>query len=73
MLGIGLPELLFIVALLVVCFRPDQLAGLARTVGQFGGQLWRMSQGLRSEIEREVAGLEVPAPPRPDRHGEPRR
>lgn len=58
MFGVGLPELLLILALLVVCFRPDQLARLARTAGQLGGQLWRISQGVRSELERELDGLE---------------
>ena len=53
MLGIGLPELLFLLALLVVAFRPEQLAELARTAGGLAGRLWQMGQQLRDEVERE--------------------
>jgi Sec-independent protein translocase protein TatA len=53
MLGIGLPELLFVLVLLVVAFRPEQLAELARSGGHLAGRLWRMGQQLRDEVERE--------------------
>ena len=75
MLGIGWPELLFLLVLLLIFFRPEQLAELARTAGEFAGQFWRMGQRLRDDVEREwrsdlakPAAKHLPAPP-PD--GEP--
>ncbi|MEW6325156.1 MAG: hypothetical protein AB1515_07190 [Nitrospirota bacterium] len=53
MLGIGWPEFLFLLALLLVVFRPEQLADLVRTAGEFSGQLLRMGRQLRDEVERE--------------------
>ena len=67
MLGIGWPELLFLLALLLIVFRPEQLAQLARATGEFAGQFRRMGQRLRDDIEREwqeasAAPAKRPAP-----------
>jgi Sec-independent protein translocase protein TatA len=57
MLGIGFQELLLILVLLVVCFRPEQLAELVRTAGSIAGRLRHVGRDLREEVERELSDV----------------
>ena len=70
MFGVGLPEALFLLALLVMIFRPEQLAELARAVGGLAGRLRQVGQQFRDEVEREwpvAAPLgQAPEPPARD-------
>jgi Sec-independent protein translocase protein TatA len=76
MFGVGLPEALFLLALLVLVFRPEQLAELARAVGGLAGRLRQVGQQFRDVVEREwpaAAPLgQAPGPPRDvSKRGEP--
>jgi Sec-independent protein translocase protein TatA len=64
MFGVGLPEALFLLALLVMIFRPEQLAELARAVGGMAGRLRQVGQQFRDEVEKEwPVGATFPEPP----------
>jgi sec-independent protein translocase protein TatA len=55
MLGIGFPELVVILVLLLIVFRPEQLVEMVRAVGGLAGQFWQAGQEIREQIEEELA------------------
>jgi Tat protein translocase TatB subunit len=69
MFGIGMPEMLLILAVALVVFGPRRLPELARTLGRTLGKVRAAARGVQREIEREMAqtGLDRlgDTPPRP--------
>jgi len=55
MLGIGFPELVVILILLLIVFRPEQLVELVRAAGGLAGRFWQAGQELREQFEEELA------------------
>jgi Sec-independent protein translocase protein TatA len=54
MLGIGFPELVVILILLLIVFTPDQLVELVRGAGGLAGRFWRAGQEIREQMEEEL-------------------
>jgi Sec-independent protein translocase protein TatA len=54
MLGIGFPELVVILILLLVVFKPEQLVELVRGAGGLAERLWRTGQEMREQVEGEL-------------------
>jgi len=54
MLGIGFPELVVILILLLIVFRPEQLVELVRVAGGLAGRFWRAGQEIREQMEEEL-------------------
>jgi Tat protein translocase TatB subunit len=53
MFGIGLPELLLILALALIVLGPDKLPQLARQIARYIGKLKRASEELKSQLDIE--------------------
>jgi Tat protein translocase TatB subunit len=53
MFGIGLPELLLILALALIVLGPDKLPQLARQIARYIGELKRTSEELKSQLDIE--------------------
>jgi Tat protein translocase TatB subunit len=53
MIGIGLPELLLILALALIVLGPDRLPQLARQIARYMGKLKRASEELKSQLDIE--------------------
>lgn len=53
-LGIGFPELIFIMIIAMMIFGPRRLPELAAKAGKFVADLRNMSQGLMAEWQREI-------------------
>jgi Sec-independent protein translocase protein TatA len=53
-LGIGFPELVVILILLLIVFRPEQLVDLVRVAGGLAGRFWRAGQEIREQMEEEL-------------------
>ena len=53
MFGIGLPELLLILALALIVLGPDKLPQLARQIAGYMGKLKRASEELKSQLDIE--------------------
>jgi Sec-independent protein translocase protein TatA len=53
-LGIGFPELVVILILLLVVFRPEQLVELVRTAGGLAERLRRTGREIRDQVEGEL-------------------
>jgi Tat protein translocase TatB subunit len=51
MFGIGVPELLLIMALALVVLGPDQLPKVARQIARFVGELKRASEDFKSQLD----------------------
>lgn len=51
MFGIGLPELLLILALALIVLGPDKLPQLARQIARYIGELKRASEELKSQLD----------------------
>jgi Sec-independent protein translocase protein TatA len=54
MLGIGFPECVVILILLLIVFKPDQLVELVRVAGGLAGRFWRAGQEIREQMEEEL-------------------
>ena len=53
MFGIGLPELLLILALALIVLGPDKLPQLAKQMARYIGKLKRASEELKSQLDIE--------------------
>jgi Tat protein translocase TatB subunit len=53
MFGIGIPELLLILALALIVLGPDRLPQLARQIARYMGKLKRASEELKSQFDIE--------------------
>ena len=76
MFGIGLPELILIMALALIVVGPDKLPGLARTMAKHLNELKKTANALKENFQEEMIDLErpdeqkeekneLPAPPGP--------
>lgn len=57
MFGIGLPELLLIMALALIVVGPDKLPDLARTIAKTIVDLKKTAEGLKESIDTEINPL----------------
>lgn len=62
MLGIGFPELVAILILLLVVFRPEQLVELVRSASGLAERFWRAGQEMREQVEGELRAAEWEQP-----------
>lgn len=58
MLGYGMPELLFILALALIVFGPQKLPDVARTIGRCLANLRRAADDFRNMVEEEARAEE---------------
>src|SRR5688572_2406019 len=63
-LGLGVPELLFILVLALLIFGPKRLPEVGRTLGRGLSEFRRASNELKRSIETEIAEEEHREPPR---------
>ena len=61
MFGIGLPELILIMALALIVVGPDKLPGLARTMAKHLTELKKTANALKENFQDEMIDLERPA------------
>jgi sec-independent protein translocase protein TatB len=57
-LGIGLPELIFILVLAGLFLKPQQIRGVARTFGRFVAQMQGIMLDFRRQINAELDALD---------------
>ena len=73
MLGLSLPEILFLAILALVVIGPKQLPEVARTLGRMLNELRRASSSLTDELREHVKidpiRLEDPKPHKPNEGG----
>jgi sec-independent protein translocase protein TatA len=58
MFGIGLPELVMILAVALIVLGPQRLPEVARMLGRAYGQLRRASEEFQNTIRQDLAALE---------------
>jgi sec-independent protein translocase protein TatA len=58
MFGIGLPELVVILAVALIVLGPQRLPEVARMLGRAYGQLRRASEEFQNTIRQDLAALE---------------
>ena len=58
MFGIGLPELVVILAVALIVLGPQRLPEVARMLGRAYGQLRRASEEFQNTIRQDLASLE---------------
>jgi len=58
MFGIGLPELVVILAVALIVLGPQRLPEVARMLGRAYGQLRRASEEFKNTIRQDLAALE---------------
>ena len=58
MFGIGLPELVLILAVALIVLGPQRLPEVARMLGRAYGQLRRASEEFQNTIRQDLAALE---------------
>ena len=58
MFGIGLPELVVILAVALIVLGPQRLTEVARMLGRAYGQLRRASEEFQNTIRQDLAALE---------------
>ena len=58
MFGIGLPELLLIMALALLVLGPERLPEMARLLGRAYAQVRRASEEFQNTIRQDIAALE---------------
>jgi TatA/E family protein of Tat protein translocase len=64
-LGIGAPELIFILLLALLIFGPKRLPEIGRTVGKALGEFRRATSELKRSLENEIRIDDDHSPPRP--------
>jgi Tat protein translocase TatB subunit len=62
MFGIGMPELLLILALALIVLGPKKLPELARALGKGLAELRRATEEIKDEFRRVENDLDEPAP-----------
>lgn len=71
MFGIGLPELILIMALALIVVGPDKLPGLARAMAKHLLELKKTANSLKANFQEEMADMDVERPPgHPSHHQE---
>ena len=63
MIGMSFSETIFLFFLALIIFGPKKLPEIARQVGKFMNEFRRASNEFKSQIEQEIAHLEVDAKP----------
>ena len=58
MFGLGITEIVFILAIALIVIGPKNLPKMARTLGSFFGQVQRMSTDLSNTIREEAINLD---------------
>ena len=64
MFGLGMPEILLILAIALIVIGPQKLPELAKTLGRAMGEFKRSAQDLKKSIDLESSIQDVPAPSR---------
>ena len=62
---IGVPEMLFILAVALLIFGPKRLPELGRTIGKALGEFRRATTDLKRSIDVEMSTVEPPTRPAP--------
>ena len=62
MFGLGMPEILLILAIALIVIGPKRLPELAKTLGRAMGEFKRSAQDLKRSIDLESTIQDVPAP-----------
>ena len=62
MFGLGMPEILLILAIALIVIGPKKLPELAKTLGRAMGEFKRSAQDLKRSIDLESTVQDVPAP-----------
>lgn len=57
-LGVGIPEIIVILALAMMVFGPRRLPEIARQIGRYVARLQRMASQVRSEWQDEISTLQ---------------
>ena len=65
MLGIGLPELILILALALIVVGPDKLPEMAKTMAKHLLELKKTANALKENFQEEMADIERPGDSRP--------
>lgn len=65
MLGIGLPELILILALALIVVGPDKLPEMAKTMAKHLLELKKTANALKENFQDEMADIERPGDSRP--------
>ncbi len=68
MLGIGMQELLIVLAVALIILGPKKLPELARTLGRAFAELQRATQDLRSSVDFDVEEEEDEEPEEKEAH-----
>ncbi len=66
MFGIGLPELILIMALALIVVGPDKLPGLARTMAKHLNELKKTTNALKENFQEEMIDQERPGKKKDD-------
>ena len=65
MLGIGLPELILILALALIVVGPDKLPEMAKTMAKHLMELKKTANALKENFQEEMADIERPGDSKP--------
>ena len=69
MLGIGLPELILILALALIVVGPDKLPEMAKTMAKHLMELKKTANALKENFQEEMADIERPGDSKPTQIG----
>jgi len=53
-LGLGPPELIFILALALIIFGPQRLPEIAKSIGKAIGEIKKASQGIQTAVHKDL-------------------